>query len=376
MTIGIDASRATKVQRTGTEWYSYYLIKNLANLDKETKFDLYTQNEPGSDLANLPPNFAFRTLRWPPRRLWTQVRLSLYLKSHPPDVLFVPAHTIPKFHPTKTVYTCHDIGFERLPHLYPYAERIYQKFSLKHAIKGASKIIAVSEFTKRELKDRYQIAEHRISVIYHGYNSEIFKPAPLTRANELARNLGLIPKRYLVYIGRLEAKKNTLGLIKAFHRLVKEKACRDLQLALVGSPGFQFGQIKNYLSSYQLNQSVKILGWLPLDILPDLLTSSAALVFPTFYEGFGLPILEAMACQTLVFASNLPSIKEIGQDLILYFDQNDPENIAQTIYHSLKQRDQIIKGLSPAWARNLQRFSWESCAKDTLALLKESPTGR
>ncbi|MBI3626739.1 glycosyltransferase, partial [Candidatus Uhrbacteria bacterium] len=223
MLIGIDASRANKTLKTGTEWYSYYLIKQLAQIDHQNQYELYFSDQPSPELNNLGPNFHNKILGWPPRKLWTQIRLSAHLFRHAPDVLFVPAHTIPWIHPKNTVTTCHDIGFKVRPELYSPQERKYQEWSLRLAIKGAKKIIAVSNFTKKELLKNYpQARESQIEVIYHGYNSEVFKPVEPRTAAETANKYGLTPDNYLIYIGRLENKKNTLGLIKAFE-LINDK---------------------------------------------------------------------------------------------------------------------------------------------------------
>ena len=186
MLIGIDASRANKQQKTGVEWYSYHLIEQFKRLDKDNRYFLYTNKPLDGALKNCPPNFTERVLGWFLPRTWTLARLSLEMKFSKkiPDVLFVPAHTIPLFNPKKSVVTVHDIGFEHLPAAYHWANKFYHKFII-HFIKSfATRIIAVSRFTKEDLVKTYEIPEEKISVVYNGYDSEGYKPVVDAAAQE------------------------------------------------------------------------------------------------------------------------------------------------------------------------------------------------
>lgn len=369
MIIGIDASRANKPNKTGTEWYSYHLIKNLSDIDRENEYRLYSQLPPDPGLTHLGPKFHHEQLNWPPKKLWSQLRLSGQMLVKPPDVLFIPAHTIPIIHP-RTVTTCHDLGFERLPHLYSRSELLYQRWALRNAIKTTSKIICVSQFTADELMNLYKVPSEKIKVIHHGYNSELFRPVDSNQANRTAAKHNLNPGQYLIYIGRLEEKKNTLGLIQAFQKLTTQADFKEYQLALVGSPGNGWPKIEQYLKANEdLSKKVKILGWTPSEELPDLLSASAAFVFPTFYEGFGLPILEAMACETPVFASDIKPLREVGGEGVIYFDQSDPDKIAGVLSSGLKNRQSVVNQMKPIWQKNLAKFSWNKCARETLSIL-------
>ena len=155
MLIGIDASPLNRPQRTGTEWYTYHLILNLAKIDHLNQYLLYSPRPLGDEFKILPANFKNKVLDWPLGKFWTQIRLSWEMLRRPPDVLFVPAHALPILLPKKSVTTVHDIGFERHPQYYRKLARWYLRFSTKFALKRASKIITVSQFTKKELLDVY-----------------------------------------------------------------------------------------------------------------------------------------------------------------------------------------------------------------------------
>lgn len=165
MRIGIDASRAFILQPTGTENYSLYLIKALAKIDRKNTYTLYVRRP----LNALPPNFHFKIIPWP--YLWTQLGLALECLIHPPDVLFIPAHTMPLIRRPrlKTVVTIHDLGAEFLPEYHQYPQKLYLNKSTKYAVAHAVRIIAVSKSTKRDLIAKLGADAKKISVIYEGY---------------------------------------------------------------------------------------------------------------------------------------------------------------------------------------------------------------
>ena len=176
MIIGIDASRAVKNQKTGTEYYSENIIFEISKLDYKNKYILYSPIKPKSGiLCDLPSNFSWKIITQ--SKLWTQVHLSWEMAfGKKPDILFVPSHTIPFIHPKKTIVTIHDLAFKHFPGLFSNSELNYQNFGLNLAIKNAFHIIAVSEYTKSDLVKNCNINPNKITVIHHGYNQTLYKP--------------------------------------------------------------------------------------------------------------------------------------------------------------------------------------------------------
>jgi len=216
MTIGIDVSRASLSQKTGTERYSYYLIKYLALLDKKNQYLLYT-NRPFIVDFYLPKNFKIKILSQ--IRLWSLVRLSLEMILARPDVLFIPAHILPFFYPKKTVVTIHGLEYEYFPWVYSFLQRLYLRWSTKRAINRAKKIIAISETTKKDLIKFYQASEDQIIVIPLG-----IEPFVLDKNKSsliLKKYLGIKNSPYLLFLGRLEERKNLTRLISAFIKIKK-----------------------------------------------------------------------------------------------------------------------------------------------------------
>ncbi|MBI4100815.1 glycosyltransferase [Candidatus Microgenomates bacterium] len=171
MHIGIDASRAFLKERTGTEEYSYQLIKALANQDRKNKYTLYVRSDSEGELR-LPSNFKFKVIPWP--RLWTQIGLTLECLFNPPDVLFVPAHTIPVLRRPglKTVAVIHDLGAEFLPGYHQFPQKLYLNRSTEYVARHATAIIAVSKNTKNDLIRKLKCQPEKINIVYEGFKTK------------------------------------------------------------------------------------------------------------------------------------------------------------------------------------------------------------
>src|SRR4030043_1789344 len=221
MTIGIDASRAAKKIKTGTEWYSFFLIEELKKITigTEHKIILYSREPLAGKLGKSPQNWENKILKWPLKYLWTQIRLSWEMLINPPDALFIPAHSIPLIYAKNTIVTWHDIGFEKFKHLYTPQAYWYHKWAVRYSLKNARKVIVISEFTKNEILDVfgqfYNKLENKISVVYNGYDNNKHR-ADLDK-NKICDILEKykIKDPYIFFVGRLEEKKNIKGLVEA-----------------------------------------------------------------------------------------------------------------------------------------------------------------
>ncbi len=217
MIIGFDGSRAFDKKKTGTENYSYQLLKNLAKIDRQNNYIVYTRPTTlGSTAvdanANFPKNFKFISIRWP--KFWTQGGLALQTFKDNLDILFIPAHTLPIIRKPglKTVVVVHDLGSEYLPSMHQFKQRAYLSLIQKYQLKGATKIIAVSKATKLDLVKKIGLKSGNIKVVYEGYDKKLFKPS----SNDVLVN-SLIP--YFLFVGTVQPRKNLERLIKAFCHL-------------------------------------------------------------------------------------------------------------------------------------------------------------
>lgn len=370
MKIGIDASRANNLQKTGVEWYAYFLLKELKKIIPENvEVVLYSREALQGDLAELPKNWSNKVLAWPPKIFWTQVRLSLEMLFSKVDVLFVPAHVVPMIHPKKTVMTVHDVAAQRFPDSYNWFENWYSLFSARFALKKIWKIITPSKFTKDELQhffaDYFQT--EKVKVIYHGFNNLYQKIYSLEEKNNILQKYK-IKNKFLLSISRLEYKKNTVGIIKAFEILKAQVDYQDLQLVLVGKPGHGFAEIQKTLENIPYRQDIILPGWVAENDLPIILSSAQVFVFPSLYEGFGLPVLQAFASSVPVVTSLNSSLSEIAADAAMLVKADDYQEIADSIKQLLAdenlRQEKIKLGLLRA-----SEFSWEKCARETWEVL-------
>ncbi|MFA6524672.1 MAG: glycosyltransferase family 1 protein [Patescibacteria group bacterium] len=401
MIIGIDASRANELRRTGTEWYAYYLIQEFKKIaDPNDQFILYSKEPLRGELAELPANFVSKVLKWPPKFLWTQIRLSWEMFYRKPDVLFVPAHTIPVIHPKNTVTTLHDVGFERFHKLYSknsigyktsfskwlinilvkiftmgkYGsnEYDYHRFSARFALKHAKKILTISNFTKSEILELFgQKYENKITVIPLAYDNSRLQADLSSNEIDLILKKYRIKKSFVIYIGRLEEKKNISGLIEAFN-ILKKNYNYDGQLVLIGKPGYRFESAQEKIMEYGLEDHVIQPGWVTEEERILLLKSAEVFVFPSFYEGFGIPPLEAMSVGTPVVASNSASIPEVVGDAALLVDPNEPAAIAKSVSSVINNEGFVRDNLVKNGYLRIKRFSWGKTAAETLQNIKTS----
>ncbi|MFA6427056.1 MAG: glycosyltransferase family 1 protein [Candidatus Magasanikbacteria bacterium] len=379
MIIGIDASRANGEQRTGVEEYAFRVITEMYNREQgigtteEIEFVLYTDKPLQGELVELPENWTQKVLAWWPKRLWTQIRLSWEMFRNPPDVLFIPAHVMPLIHPKKTVAVIHDTAAIKFPESYNWFERWYSVWSARYALKRAWKVIVPSKFVKEELQNadlRIQNND-KVFVVQHGYD-EKYKKIEDEKGIEKVLKKYSIQKPFIMSVGRLEEKKNTTRIIQAFNKLKTTlgSETENLKLLLVGKPGYGYGEVRHTLSNSVFKHDIVTPGWVDEQDLPYLLNAAEVFVFPSLYEGFGLPVLESMACGTPVVASKGNSLEEVGGDACVYVDPMSVEDIARGVSEAMQNAECRMQNVNRGLER-VKDFSWEKCARETLEILMD-----
>ncbi|MDD4606804.1 MAG: glycosyltransferase family 1 protein [Patescibacteria group bacterium] len=371
MFIGIDASRANKKHKTGVEWYAYHLIQNLKKIDSHNQYFLYTNKKLKGELGDCPANFQEVVLNWPPRYLWTQIRLSWAMKfsKYKPDVLFIPAHTIPILHPKNSIVTIHDVGFARFPKLYNWKDKLYHNWTLKFIKKHAKKIITVSQFSKQEIVKFYKIKPDKIQVIYNGFDAGNYQSVQDKNLIQLILEKYSITQPYFLNIARLEYKKNILGLIKSFE-IFKNKfeSAQNFKLILVGNRGAGADQILQAIEKSKFKKDILTLGWLDRRDLNYLMNGCRAFIFPSLYEGFGIPVLEAMSCGVPVITSRAASLPEVVADAALCVDPENYNDLAQKMYQ-IDTDENLRQELIKKGFQQIKKFSWQECAQRVLDVL-------
>jgi glycosyltransferase involved in cell wall biosynthesis len=238
MHIGIDASRAARPQRTGTEGYSLHLIQALLALDQRNEYALYFNTAPAPGLFVEGPRCRHRVMPFP--RLWTHLRLSAEMAAHPPDLLLVPAHVLPLIHPRRSIVTIHDLGYLHEPHAHRPLDRLYLDLSNRYHVREAARLLAISQATKDDLVRHYGVAPERVAVTYLAAGDEMRPVEDPARVAEVKSRYG-ISGDYLLYVGTLQPRKNLARLVQAFAPVAVQWP--GLRLVLAGKKGWLFEEL-------------------------------------------------------------------------------------------------------------------------------------
>jgi glycosyltransferase involved in cell wall biosynthesis len=366
--IGLDASRAARAQPTGTETYALELIKAMARLASPAyRLRLYTPHPPQT--GDWPDNAAVETRLIPWPRLWTHLRLSAELWRHPPQVLFVPAHVLPLSCPVPAVVTVHDLGYHYYPQAHRPWDRRYLEWTTRRHTRLARHLIVDSQATRQDLIDIYRAGSARISVVYLGRDESL---APVTEPQRLAEVKARykIEGPYLCYVGTLHPRKNLIRLVEAFAQALNLTPQPELKLVIAGQPGWLYNQLLQRVQALGLAGRVIFPGYIAAEDKPALLSGAVAYLFPSLYEGFGLPVLEAMACGVPVLTSRSSSLPEVAGPAALLVEPSDTTAIATGLVQLLTQPD-LRRQLVEQGFRQMLNFSWQKAAEQVYQILEK-----
>jgi glycosyltransferase involved in cell wall biosynthesis len=375
MIIGIDASRALRARRTGTERYSLEIIRHLLALpDAEgRRWRLYTDTPDveGVLTALLPSAEHVEICLLAGKRLWTHRALGREVVQRPPDVLFVPAHVIPfrlpPSHLPVSVVTIHDLGYHAFPQTHTFWQRLYIEASTRWSVHVARRVIAVSQATAYDLQRLYHTPAERIRVVH-----EAPAQALAVTAEQIAavRQRYAIERPYSIFVGTIQPRKNVTRLLQAYAWLYRNTAV-TWELLFVGASGWLSESLHEQARSLGLAEQVRFLGYVPDDDLPALVKGALFFSFPSLFEGFGLPVLEAQRYGVPVLTSNNSSLPEVAGDAALLVDPTDVDAIANAMLR-LSQDEVLRQQLIEAGYVNVKRFSWEKAAQETMNVLREA----
>lgn len=381
MVIGVDASRATAGQRTGTEAYAYYLIQALIPLAqaKGYRLRLYFNQLPAEawrvergawsgNRGNSGELGGIQEVVIPFPRLWTHLRLGWELRRRPPDVFFTPAHVIPFGFRGRGVATIHDLGYLHFPQAHTPAQLAYLRLATIHNAERGRRVIADSQATKADLIQFHQIAPAKIEVVYPGLAPGL---APVTDEGRLPavwQKYGITPP-YLLYLGTLQPRKNLVRLVQAYAAYAETlPAAERPQLVLAGKAGWLSEPILAEIARHKL--PILVTGFVAEEDKAALLSGAVALLFPSLYEGFGFPVLEAQACGTAVLCSNSSSLPEVAGEAALLVDPQNVAALAAGIQRITEDKG-LQSELTAKGYANVRRFTWEETAEKVLAVLEE-----
>lgn len=357
MHLGLDASRATAARRTGTERYALALSQALAAAAGPHTLTLYFRDQPAPGLFPAAPRQ--RVIPFP--RLWTHLRLAgeLAWAAPRPDLLFVPAHVVPLICPVPAVVTVHDLGYRYFPDAHPWRQRLYLDLSTRYSAWAARRVLADSEATRRDLVRFYHVPAEKIHVIYPGREEALTRVDPAR-----VRAKYTLPDAYVLHVGTLQPRKNLLRLMEAVDTLPAE-----VGLVLAGRPGWLAAPI---LAAARARPArVTVLPDVPDEDLAGLYSGAAVFAFPSLYEGFGFPVLEAMACGAPVVCANTSSLPEVAGAAALQVDPLDTQALAEALRRLLA--DQALRAELIGRGRGrLDVFSWGRAARAAWAVFTEA----
>ncbi len=370
MRIGIDVSFVT-ADRVGVDQYLYNLLKNLAKIDTDNSYFLYANKDLPEEFTNFGRNF--RTVisrnRILPRILWVQFVLPGLLKRDGIELLHAPCYVAPARMPCPLVITFHDMVSWLFPQKFRIKHRIVYSLFVPSFAKKADGLIAVSGCTKKDLIRLFRVPEEKVTVIYEGAN-ELFKPVDDKTLLENIREKYSLPEKYILYVGMLEPRKNVPVLIRAFKQL-KDLTGVEHKLVIAGKKGWMFNEIFNTVQLLKLEDEVIFTGYIADKELPLVYGASKLFVYPSTYEGFGLPPLEAMACGVPVIASDVSSIPEITGDAAELVNPGNADELSRAMSKIISDKS-LQESMKKKGLERAGMFSWEKTASQTLEVYKKT----
>jgi len=355
--IAIDASRTTVFRVTGTENYAIQLLSALIRLNTKHQLTLYFRDEPRHGLLPSSPLTEQKII--PFQRMWTHLRFAAALWQDKPDVTFVPAHTLPFAFPGKAVATVHDLGFKYFPQAHPTSQRLYLDWTTRYSANRADIVLADSQATAEDLHKYYGTSAEKIRVLYPGVDK------PFVDDLSIVRHKYNLPECYFLFIGTLQPRKNIARLVQAYSLWRKQHPNDPTALVLAGGKGWLYDPA--WVSGVE---GVQLTGYIDDDDKGALYAGAVALVFPSLYEGFGFPALEAMHCGTPVIASSTSSLPELVGDAGLMVDPLNIETIA-TAMSRFSDDDSLHENYRQRGYQQVKKFTWESAAQQLLAAFED-----
>jgi glycosyltransferase involved in cell wall biosynthesis len=370
MRIGIDA-RPLSDPPGGITRVVTNIVQKLERIDRENLYFLYSDRNFELPFDNLRWHKRVHTLAsFVPSNLWLQTEARRMVKQDNLDIFWAPAHILPVGLPAKIrkILTVHDLVWKRYPETMEWRNSIVHRLFAERSVREADRITADSVSTKRDLKLLLGVRSTKIEVVHLGVSSHFRPHDPAVAAQRIARKFG-VSEKYICAVGTVEPRKNLAALVEAIG-ILKKQGKLTHQLVVAGGKGWGKSKASEWIRNRELTEDdVRFLGFIPEEDLPLLYSGAAMFVFPSIYEGFGLPLLEAMACGAPVASSNRSSLPEVAGDSGLYFDPASVDEIASTIDRALSEPD-LRTELAKQGAERARQFTWEACARIILGVFE------
>lgn len=374
MRIGIDCRTILnpgRGEQAGIAHYTYYLVKHLLKFDKRNEyvlfFDSRMQRERTHELEQ--PNVKIVYFPFSQYRKFLPVGYSHLLitgalmREHL-DLYHAPATSVPLTYRGPTVVTVHDLAIYKHPKLFPSGQLLSTKVVVPRSIRRAKRVIAVSETTKRDVRQLFRVGDKRVKLIYEGFVRE----RAAATVVDVKEKYGL--DKYVLFVGTIEPRKNLVNLIRGFSSVANLPSLRKTSLILVGAPGWKYGDVIKAIKDAKIGSRVRYLGYVPHHDKLQLIEHAQAFAFPTLYEGFGLPVLEAMSLGCPVVTSRISALPEIVGTAAVFVNPHKFREIGQAIAKVVGNANLRSKLIADGQKRS-SMFTWDATARETLAVYRE-----
>jgi glycosyltransferase involved in cell wall biosynthesis len=370
MKIAIQASDLDSSRIDGTRVYLLNMLRRFGKISPVDEFLICHKSEFNHELTPPEfPNYKIKKIKFP--FLWTQIAFAWKIWREKADVLWMPMHNIPFFKRKnlKTVVTIHDMAFKYFPDHFPKKDLRRLNFLTERAIQKSDKIIAVSQSTKNDIVKFYpQIQSEKIKVIYHGLDLELFqKKFSDEEVNEILSKFKIQNSKFILYVGAIQPRKNLKTLIQAFNAIKQEWP--SLKLVLAGNRAWMWEKELDEVEKSPFRDYIALAEDLSFYNLAILYRQAKVFVFPSLYEGFGIPVLEAFASGVPVICAKNSSLPEVAGEAAEYFESENVEELSIKIKNVLSD-ESVGKAMIAKGQEQIKKFSWDKCAEETLKYIK------
>ncbi len=367
MIIGLDGRLANDVHKVGSGQFCYELLKAIPPLLDNDKLRIYLDQEPQPFFpVREGNNVEIRVL--PKKKIWTQTVLAKELKKNPPDIFYSPSLQTPLYGNCPKVCTIFDIAYYDFPQEFTWSSRIKAKLRLHSAIRTNQLFITISESSKKSITELFPNIKDKLHRVYLGVSNEVSKVTEEEQI-QIRKKYG-IGEPFILFVGRIQPRKNIIRLIESYEQLCDNHPDIPHHLVIVGSLGWLYESILKKMNESKYKDKIHYLGYLENEKEKvALLSATSVLVLISLWEGFGLPVIEAMNCETPVLASNCSSIPEIVGDCGILVNPYDVTEITQKL-HTLLTDDNLRIELARKGKQRAKLFTWENTAKEILTILR------
>lgn len=367
MIIGIDGNEANVTHRVGISEYAYQILSKFYDFRKNSKnehtYIVYLKSQPLDVLPKSTSWWKYRVVK--PSKLWTQIGMPIHFITsvNRPDVFLSLTHYLPRITPMPSIVSVMDLSYIHYPETFKKNDLFQLTKWTEYSVKKAKKVIAISQSSKDDIIKYYKIPENKVKVVHLG-----LKNLSMQVATKELKEFG-IGGKFILYVGTLQPRKNIARLIEAYSKLPKELQ-NENQLVVVGKKGWMYEEILNSPQKFDVESRVLFLDYVTDNDLPQFYKKAELYILPSLYEGFGLPILEAMRYGCPVATSNVSSLPEAGGDAAVYFDPEDVGDIAKTIEKVLTDKALREKMIEKGNI-HYKKFTWEKAAGEVLRAVEE-----